>query len=196
MATCDLCGEKLGLVRFRYRDGFICKRCYALASGSFTSTVRNLSREELEEMYERRKRQLETDGEFLATKKVGDLVQLDERNGKVCLPHNRRMTGDLASPEFILFRDVRSCGIETVPPMDEGELAEFSSRGDESATITSMLLWIRTADEKGLYEVPILSTPVRATSFAFQQSYGMAVRALGLLDQLCTTRDKDASLTN
>ena len=36
MQTCDVCGNKLGILnKFKYSDGYICKECYKKASRKY-----------------------------------------------------------------------------------------------------------------------------------------------------------------
>ena len=40
MKTCDICHEPIGMFnKFRYTDGYICKKCYKKASRNYTETI-------------------------------------------------------------------------------------------------------------------------------------------------------------
>lgn len=182
-ATCDVCNAELGLLRFRYADGFICKDCYDLASGSNTQTIRKLSLDEVEEAIERRRKQLDVDVEFIPTKRAGDLLQIDERRGLVCLPHNRRTAGDVAAPEFFAVDAIRSCRIESVPRRTEKELATLAARGGDGITLSSLALVIQTRSRKEPYTAQLITTAVKTDGFAFRRSFELAVRAKQLVEK-------------
>ncbi|MBQ6207705.1 MAG: DUF4428 domain-containing protein [Oscillospiraceae bacterium] len=58
---CDICGGTTGFRnRFRCQDGVICKNCYRIVSGVYTTTVAKLTLAELKRRYIRNTEALES----------------------------------------------------------------------------------------------------------------------------------------
>ena len=58
---CGICGAKTGFLnRFRCQDGEVCKCCYRIVSGVYTTTVAKLTLAELKRRYIRNTEALES----------------------------------------------------------------------------------------------------------------------------------------
>ena len=174
-------------MKFRYAEGLICKSCYETVTANCATTVRQMSREELMAAYEARRAALEDAPEFRVTRRVGDFLLIDEERRLICLPNNRRQVGGSVSragaPEFIPWKGIRTVSLVTDPKLSVEALKKFASeKGD--TVLRRMEISIAARDRREPYTIPFFTTPVRAKSFAFRQSLGMALRSLELLQQV------------
>ncbi|OFK22424.1 DUF4428 domain-containing protein [Olsenella sp. HMSC062G07] len=192
-ATCDICGKKLGFRKFKYSTGVICKDCYKLASESYTTTIAEKTFDEVMAAYDRRKSQLESDVNFLPTKRVANYLQIDERRELICLPNNRLIgliAGDkegLSAPEYIKWADVYACSIVTTPRLTQSQMrGEGIAKG---TTISSLSVEIKTRRPKASHVICFLKNKTRVKSFAFRHTFDLAKRCVDMVNQYCIGKE-------
>lgn len=176
--TCDVCGASLGFFKFRYAEGFICKKCYQIASRNHTETICQKSFAEISEICSHVKSEPLKDEVFEVTNKIGDFILIDKKNHKFCLPNNRRVTKKHMAPEIFSYESVDSYALLCSPPLSISELD--SLEGDKSCekVIHSMKVVIGLQNGTHKKEIDMISTPVRIKSYAFKQSYSFAKRII------------------
>ena len=192
--TCDLCGSPLGIMKFRYAEGHICRSCYEVVSSGCTSTIRQMKHDELETAYSERKRAFAHMGEFRTTQRVGDFLLIDEERKLICLPNNRRGGGTVRQPEIIAWGDMRSIRLISNPSKEPNELKEVS-KTNPNLVFSHLSIEIE-ADKDRSAVIVFFATPVRARSFAYRQSLGMALRAYDLLNQIAPAAKAGANTKN
>lgn len=181
--TCDICGVPLGLFKFRYAEGLICRNCYDAATAGGRETVRQMTRAELEEAIQARQGALEDVPDFRANLRVGDVLLVDQERKLFCLPHNRRTDGTNAKPEVIAWDDVRGVRLVSDPAYSTSELKALS-RASPDVVVRRLCIEIRVAHQAHPSTLCLFTTPVRAKSFAYRQSLALALRAMELLEQV------------
>ncbi len=181
--TCDICGASLGLLKFRYAEGLICRDCYDAATAGGRETVRRMTRAELEEAVQAHRGAFEDVPDFRASLRVGDVLLVDQERQLFCLPRNRRTDGANAKPEVIAWKDVRRVRLVSDPSYSTSELKTLS-RASPDAVVKRLCIEIRVAHQAQPRELCLFATPVRAKSFAYRQSLALALRAMELLEQV------------
>jgi len=110
--TCDVCGEKIGLLGNRkLEDGNLCKNCAAKLSPWF-SERRSSTVEDIKEQLAYREENQQKVAEFSATRTIGKeyMVMLDEDHGKFCVARSRDIrTGN---PDILDFTQVTGCDLD------------------------------------------------------------------------------------
>lgn len=176
--TCDLCGARLGVFRtFHCLDGTICKTCYRIVSGNYTSTVAGRSLAELKRLYVQNAAPLDLgEAGFQATRRVGSFLLLDDAGRRLCILNNRRLTRQNSRPELFPFEDLEGAALVTVPPQ-----AASAEGGDAVVERLAVDLAFRGA---GRREIVIIPSPVRASGFAYHQGRKTAERILACLESI------------
>ncbi|MDO4943324.1 MAG: DUF4428 domain-containing protein [Lachnospiraceae bacterium] len=175
MKTCDVCGNKLGIMnKFKYADGHICKICYKKASRQFTETITQKSLMEIEELCNR-KRDEGSFERFEITGKVGNYLLIDEKNQRLCIPNNRMTNQKVSDPEFYDIKDIKKCEIQFSPEISLNELEQRVLLKKDESVINFLNVCITMKDGKQKI-IQLLSKPVRIKSYAFRQSFHFAKR--------------------
>lgn len=178
MKTCDVCGKRLGFVKFRYRDGLICKGCYETASRSCTETVRGLVLPEIkarccgsgeQEVFE----------DFEITGRIGNFILMDDRRHKICIVNNRIQAKSYKKPEIVSLDQIRYCQIRCGSALSWEELSRGEKTGEGCVTSLGLELVLDTGESPLC--IWILSSPVRIQSFAFRKSMDFMQLIVGYL---------------
>lgn len=179
MKTCDVCKSKLGVLKFRHRDGFLCSKCYEVTSRGCTEIIRQLSLPEIKERWDLREPSLDFE-EFEITGRIGNYILMDDKRGKICIINNRFHGKEYKRPEVISLKDIRYCKVSFCSSLswEEMQKAAAGSRGYASSLGLDLHLNSGTA----VYHIRILSSPVRVKSFAFRKSLGFLQRIIGYLE--------------
>lgn len=173
--TCDVCGKQLGVFKkFRYAQGYICKECYAKASRQFTQTIRDFTFEEVKELCSV-ERDVESFEQFEVTGKIGNYILVDEKHGKICIPHNRLTNKKVEDPKFLEISDIKTCHIAYDPhiPMEELLQKVKEQKSEEKISFLKVELLMKNHETQ---VIPLLHQPVRIKSYAFRQSFQFARR--------------------
>lgn len=174
MRTCDVCKEPLGIIgKFKYADGYICKKCYKKASRQFTETIMGKSLQEIKELCGT-KRDEKSFEEFEMTGRIGNFLLIDELNQKICIPNNRMTSQKVSDPEFYNIEDIIECQIVYQPKMTLEELEKKIAKREEG-TIRFLKVSISMKNKKKK-DICLISNPVRIKSYAFRQSFNFAKR--------------------
>ena len=184
--TCDICGGKVGFRSFRCMDGVVCKNCYRIVSGNYASTIAGLSLKELKRRYIQNAQPLNMgeDG-FAITRKIGVFLLLDEKNRKLCIPNNRKITKGSTRPEIYPFAALEGVELVSDPARPLEELTALAA--DKNQELVIRLLAIRLhLQGAGTREIVLIPTPVRTSSFAFRQSVKLAQEILECLQRILT----------
>lgn len=155
MKSCDVCGSKLGLMKFRYASGDICKSCYETASRSFTETIRELTLVEIKNRCSSKQEYVTRTEDFEITKRIGNYILIDEVNKKFCVLNNEYRAKEYCLPKFCPLSDVKCCKVSCIP---EGDVV--ASLGIE------LFLYSQTETQK----ITFFSSPIRRKSYAFRQT--------------------------
>ena len=79
---CDFCGRQIGIRKLRYKEGYLCKHCYAILSNQYKNVIRNKTKKELLKIYNSENSKLKTAIEnFEITKRIGNYLLIDEKKG-------------------------------------------------------------------------------------------------------------------
>lgn len=112
MRHCLICQKPLKWVKFKSLDGYVCKECYEIVSLSFSQTIVQKSKDELNEIYEERLRS-HSSKEFEATRSINQLILFDDKNQELCLPNHSKYTQQVLEPEYFKFSEVTQYTIKT-----------------------------------------------------------------------------------
>jgi hypothetical protein len=168
--TCDQCGKSLGLIKFRYFTGYICKDCYKAASRNFTETVREKSLEDISSIVVNASR-ISLDEDFKVSAKIGNFILIDKKRGKF---HIIDRKADSGKSRTYRFSDVIHHEVITVPKLSSEELNHPTDNTNKIIRSMSVKLTFNSAGIKD--EIIIVSTPMRINSRAFRMSYGFVER--------------------
>lgn len=181
-STCDFCGTNLGFRKLRYKEGYVCKTCYAILSDQFKNTIRNKSKKELFEIYSRYTKESDVEIDtFDITKRVGNYLLIDERHRLVCVPNNRNIVGSGKRPKIYDLNKMKDIKIYSEPQFSNVELKEQIEK--KAATIITKLSVSFQYDEK-LKHINITNNTIRTGSFAFKKSYDFANKVYQELQDL------------
>ena len=178
MRTCDVCGDRLGMVKFRYRDGFICKDCYERASRACTETVRGMGLSEVKERCQEAGDQAVME-DFEMTGRIGNFILIDSNRNKLCIVHNRIRTKEYKKPEIVSLDQIRYCKICCASSLSWEELRSEEKPKEGCVAFLGLEL-IMDSGEKSRY-IQVLSSPVRTKSYAFRKSMGFMQQIVGYL---------------
>lgn len=181
--TCDQCGKNLGLIKFRYSDGHICKDCYKAASRNFTETVREKSLEDISSIIDNSMR-VSLDEDFQVSAKIGNFILIDKKRGKFSIVSRKN---DFDISRIYRFDDVKHHEIITIPKLSAEELKLPTGNSDKVIKSLSVKLAFNSDGKKE--EIVVASTPMRLNSRAFKMSLDFANR-------ISTEFDKHVSANN
>lgn len=181
MATCDVCGGKLGFRnKFKYADGYICKACYQKASRQFTETITHKSLEEISSVCAEK---YELDENFEVTGRIGNYLLIDEKNKKICILNNRLIKEQVTKPEFYSVKEIKRCEVVCEPDMTLKRL-EQCVLNKEDTIINSMKVCFFFDGKKETEEISFIKKGARAKSYALRQSFAFAKKIVEEIDRL------------
>ena len=179
MKTCDVCGGSLGLIKFRYQNGFICKDCYESASRGYTETVRDFGLSEIKERCSEGER-LNVFEDFEMTGRIGNFILIDANRKRICIVNNRIQTKKYKKPEIVSLDQIQYGRICCGSSLPWEELRNENKPKEGFVTFLGLEL-IMASGENPRY-IQILSSPVRARSFAFRKSMNFMCQIVGYLE--------------
>jgi len=165
--ACGVCNHSLGVVRFKYKDGFVCQNCYRAASRTYTETIRHLDLNELKARCNRNGEQSDFD-DFEITDRIGNYILIDGKRKKVCVVNNRLQVKGYRKPEIISLTDIRYCRISCGSSFTWEELQNDEKQKDGHVTSLSLEFILNSSTDS--QHIQILSSPIRIKSFAFRKS--------------------------
>lgn len=181
---CDICGGRIGLKGFHCQDGVVCKKCYAVVSNGFTETITKKTLAELKEAYRINTVPIDMgEGGFQTTRRVKTFLLIDERNRKFCIPGNPSVTKKYSRPEIYNYKELEGYKLTCEPELSPEELTYLKENKKAIKVIKKVRVRMRLRG-KGIRDIMIISTPVRSSSFAFRQSYGIAMDIIKELDDI------------
>lgn len=167
MKACGACNRSLGLLRFRYRDGFVCKDCYKAASRTYTETIRQLDSAELRARCNRKNGQSDFD-DFEITDRIGNFILIDGNRKKICIVNNRLQVKGYKKPEIISLADIRYCRVSCGSSFTWEELQKAEKMKGGHVTSLNLELFLNSSTDS--QHIQVLSSPIRVKSFAFCKS--------------------------
>lgn len=179
MKTCDVCNHNLGLLRFRYKDGIICKKCYEKASKNCTEPVRQLNFGEIKKRCMAEGTEPDF-GEFEITNRIGNYILIDKNRKKICIVNNRLQVNGHQLPEIVALKDMQYCRVCCDSSQSWEELQNAGKRLSGYVTFLRLELYMSSNPEPK--NIKILSSPVRIKSFAFRKSMGVMQRIVEYLE--------------
>ena len=187
--TCDICGAKLGLLgTFHCQDGVVCKNCYRIVSGNYSTTIAKMTLAELKRLYIRNAQPLDMGGGgFRITRRIGSFLLLDEENRKFCLLNNQKLTGRNTRPEIFPYGALEQARLVCDPRLPAEGLAAFHADKSGESVVKWMAVRL-TLKDGGRRDIVIIPTPVRTSSFAFRQSCRVAQELLDCLSGIAASR--------
>lgn len=111
MKTCLLCEDQLRFIKFKCQDGHVCKICYEKVSLHYTQTIKTKTKEELLAIYQE-ELAAATPIHFEISRKINQLVLIDDHNKQFCLPNHPNYSKEDLQPEYYSFSEVAGCHIE------------------------------------------------------------------------------------
>lgn len=177
MKTCDVCSSKLGLQKFAYADGYICKNCYKIASRNYTETVCQKKLAEIKVLFENSMSDNEQGSFFEATRKIGNYLLVDDKNEKICIINNRLQNPN-KKPEIYTIDSIKKIKLQCNPPYNISELQNAITQ-KEKFVILQLAINIYTGTN--CREIIFLNSPVRTNSFAFKRIFLFANEAYNIL---------------
>ena len=185
MKTCDICGGKRGFFHsFRCQDGVICKNCYRIVSGNYATTITGKTIQELKKIYIQNAQPLDlgADG-FETTRKIGSLLLIDEGRRKFCVLNHPKKNGSAARPQIYSRSDVTAVRLQLRPAFSQDELEKLMDDKSKEQTADSLSVQISLKDGQ-VCRIPLLTSPVRLSTYAFRQSYQLARQMVEALNTL------------
>ncbi|TDW25517.1 hypothetical protein EDD63_10444 [Breznakia blatticola] len=180
--TCEFCREQLKFRKFRFKDGYACKKCYAILTNQFKTTIRNRSKTELYSIYASNKNQsYDPFKEFNVTKKIGNYILIDEDKQRFCVPNNINVVKSSEKPELYDINHCHSFSIETKP---KSNLFELEKQMKEKSSKIINEIAVIFEFENQLRKIIILNNSVRISSFAFKKTFDFAKKIKKELDDL------------
>ena len=72
LRKCLLCHKKLGLVKFKTADGYICKYCYRISSLDYTKTVTSMTLADLKQVVQQapQEKMITDSANFMITRRM------------------------------------------------------------------------------------------------------------------------------
>lgn len=185
---CDICGGKIGIKGFHCLDGVICKKCYAVASNGFTGTITKKTLEEVKQIYQANVTPVDLgEGGFETTRRVKSLLLIDERQRKFCISGNPTVSGEYSRPEIYRYEDLEGYKLASEPEMSPEELVGLKEDKKTVKVIKGIKVRLKIRGA-GIRDIPIVASPVRSSSFAFRQSYRIAMDIMNELDEIYTSK--------
>lgn len=182
--VCDICGNKIGLKGFHCQDGVVCKKCYALVSNGFTETITKKTLAELRRIYQTNSAPIEMgEGGFITSRRVKTFLLIDEMNKKFCIPGNPTVTKEYSRPEIYRYEELQGYKLVCEPELSPEELANLKEDKKNVRIIKKLIVRLRIRGV-GIRDIMIISSPVRSSSFAYRQSYQIAINILKELDDI------------
>lgn len=182
--TCDICGNKTGWKGFRCQNGVVCKKCYAVVSNGFTGTITKKTLAELKKTYEMNRGPIDMgEGGFETSRRVKTFLLIDERNRKFCIPGNPTVTKEYSRPEIYRYEKLQGYKLVCEPELSPEELANLKEDKKNMKVIKKLKVRLRICGQ-GIRDITVVASPVRSSSFAFRQSYQIAMDILKELDDI------------
>lgn len=113
MKKCLLCEKKLGWVKFKTADGYLCKTCYGIASLNYTRTITRMTLTDLEKVYQQAQQDetMQNTVDFDITRRINGYVLFDDSRQILCLPNNSRFAAAKLKSEYYPYEAVRDAQI-------------------------------------------------------------------------------------
>ena len=185
---CDVCGQELGLQRFKYKEGFICKGCYQKASKNYSETISQKSKAEIMTLCKKQDLDDENWGNFERTRKIGSYILFDDKHNSFCITHNRLTEKDGRKAEILQYDDLKKVELYCEPGISREMLADMvKCRKETVIKVLEIRVW--TYSERDMKRIVLLSTPVRVMSFAFRRVFAFAERILDELEKIITENE-------
>lgn len=179
MKTCDVCNSNLGLIRFRYRDGSVCKYCYEKASRNCRETVRQMDLAELKARCGHGDTLQDFD-DFDITDRIGNYMLIDKKRKKICIVNNRLQVKEYKKPQVIELDDIRYYRICCNSSRSWEELCHAKKQQRGYAASLGLELFLNSTPHP--QQIRILSSTVRLKSFAFRKSVEFMQLIMGYLE--------------
>lgn len=108
LRKCLLCHKKLGLVKFKTADGYICKYCYRISSLDYTKTVTSMTLADLKQVVQQapQEKMITDSANFMITRRINGYVLFDDQHELLCLPNNRRFSAVNLKPEYFPYDSI------------------------------------------------------------------------------------------
>lgn len=189
MKTCDICINPLGFMKFRYEGGYLCKSCYEKASRHCVETIRHKTLEELLAICNNEDETSVHDETFEVSRRVANYILFDDHHKKICIPNNRSIIKTYQKPQIYNYADIQKVALEAEPKMSFEELLKLEV-SKESQVIHFLRIKIMLRSQNEPCMVPVVTTPVRSTSYAFKRSFTFSKRILTALEKLVQSSPK------
>lgn len=183
---CAICEKKLRFIKMKFDGGYVCKECYSIVSRNFSETIVKKNYDDIIKIYNSYKENSADFGEFEITRKIADLILFDDNNKLVCLPNNKRLSPKNLHPEIFNFNDIAKCELRQDNKIieDVSEVTKEISK-DKNKAINTLRINIILKDSKmSCKNINIISSPVRASSFAYQKSIEFAKEIVSELNKI------------
>ncbi|MGI6109195.1 MAG: DUF4428 domain-containing protein [Eubacteriaceae bacterium] len=171
MKTCDVCGAPLGILRFKYKDGAVCRDCYEKASHHCVETISRLTLDQVKDLCEADKGDSTGGDMFDITRRIGNFILFDDKNKNFCIPNNRMVIRGYKNPVIHPYDDIKSVSIVSDPELKPDQLAQLAQSGNGGQLIHSLKVEILLGEHHIPCDVPVIVNTVRSKSFAYRRSY-------------------------
>lgn len=175
MKQCLLCHRRLGLVKFKSRAGWVCKKCYALVSLNYTQTITNLDWPQLQALYQQQTaRQTLEVQKFEITRRINQYILLDDTHQLLCLPNNVKFSGAKLAPEYFKYSMLRQSYLEQ------------QTRTRASLICKNIVVQLKFQDTSTIKqrEIVLVSKPIDVNSLIYTTQLKVAKQLLSTLHQI------------
>lgn len=180
MKACLICESSVRFIKFKCRDGYVCKTCYETVSLNFSQTIKSKNKEELLLIYQvnaLNKETVVTDEQpFEITRRIGQFLLFDDRHQLLCLPNHSKYTKEQRKPEIFPFDTVLDCHLEEKKSVLSGKKVK------EVGTIKLTLIF--SGEEQSSRVIWLIANPVRRDSVAYQTMQKLAKKVRQEIKQL------------
>jgi hypothetical protein len=143
--TCNICGEKAGLNRFKTQDGWICNKCFKKCGFNLNSPIMQFSTDRIKSILDNDKKTKEELENFHATKSIGSFLEFDENQRKIKIIDSTQ--GQNVKYQVYSYEDILNCELfEDDITITNGVGAVSGSRKTSKAFVNNLGVRITVND--------------------------------------------------
>lgn len=176
MKSCLLCDTKVKFIKFKCKDGYLCKACYEKVSLNFQQTVKTRSKAELLTILEKEKSNT-FPNDFEISRKINHFVLFDDLRKQICLPNHRKHVKVKSQPEFFAYKDIKACSVE--------EKSYLQTKKGEQKQLGTIKVIIQLQQSKHpIREIWLIPKPIKVDSSSYLTMKSLAKKIANQLESL------------
>lgn len=182
LRKCLLCHKKLGLVKFKTADGYICKYCYRISSLDYTKTVTSMTLADLKQVVQQapQEKMITDSANFMITRRINGYVLFDDQHELLCLPNNRRFSAVNLKPEYFPYDS-----IEVVQTLND----EIVVKGKHLCTVQVKIVFSKPRETTR--SIVLIPKPIEVQANVYHTMLNLAEQITSQLRTLATVKDSN-----